>query len=371
MIVLSWIILLFFILIQIICLWSINRPSRHPTESFETLPKVSILLAARNEERLILRSLKSIEALKYPSSQLEVLIGDDQSEDNTAQLVRNFIKDKKNFSLYSVTDNMGKSRGKANVLAHLAHKAKGDFYFITDVDVQLPHNWINELLKEFTPDVGIVSGTTTCQTEQPLFSRLQSIDWLHFMGYIQSFANLNIACTSVGNNMAVRAKAYWETGGYEHIDYSITEDYKLFDEVTKRGWKWRTILTSNSLGLATHITSWYEMLHQRKRWLIGAKELPLLWKILIVIYGLYLPALLIIFILQPFVGAAFIVLKFALQTIYIYQLSKRVKLARFAFGDLLVYEFYVLLNTFITAIFYFLPIKTVWKGRTYSHNDLK
>ncbi len=371
MIALSWIILLFFILIQIICLWSINRPSRHPTESFETLPKVSILLAARNEESLILRSLSSIEALKYPTSQLEVLIGDDQSEDRTAHLVRDFIKDKGNYSLYSVAENMGKSRGKANVLAHLAHKASGEFYFITDVDVQLPTNWITELLKEFTPDVGIVSGTTTCQADHQLFSRLQSIDWLHFMGYIQSFANINIACTSVGNNMAVRAKAYWETGGYEHIDYSITEDYKLFDEVTKRDWKWRTILTSNSLGLATHISSWYEMLHQRKRWLIGARELPLLWKILIALYGLYIPAILVMFVLQPLVGLVFLVLKVVLQSAYIHQLTKRVKLASFAFGDLFFYEFYVVFNTLITAIFYFSPVKTVWKGRTYSNNDLK
>lgn len=371
MIPLAILILVSFLFIQNLSLWALDFKDGNKKIVRDKLPKVSILLAARNEENLIIRSLTSIANLNYPLDKLEVLIGNDQSTDNTAALVNEFIKDKPNFKLFYIDKNKGKGRGKANVLAHLAHQANGLFFFITDVDVQLPKQWIHDLLGEFDVKVGIVSGTSTCQASNSWFSKMQSIDWLHFMGYIQSFANMNVGCTSVGNNMAVREKAYWQTGGFERIDFSITEDYKLFKEVTKRGWEWRTILTPGSLGLASHIPSWKEMLHQRKRWLIGARELTLDWKMIIILYGLFIPALLFFFIYNPFIAIAIWSLKWLIQSVYIQTLARKVGLKPFSLIHLVTYEVYVMTNTFITAIFFFLPVKTVWKGRIYSHNDLQ
>jgi cellulose synthase/poly-beta-1,6-N-acetylglucosamine synthase-like glycosyltransferase len=363
-------VLVLFLVIQVVSLWALFRPPTNSKYPSVDLPKISILLAARDEEKLILRSLKSIETLNYPKDCLQVLIGNDLSSDNTSNLITDFIRDKPNYTLVDIESNLGKSRGKANVLAHLAHQANGEFFFITDVDVELPSEWINELLNEFDTGVGIVSGTSTCAADKSIFSGLQSIDWLHFMGYIQSFANLGVACTSVGNNMAVRAKAYWETGGFEQIDFSITEDYKLFKEVTHRGWKWRTILTPGSLGLATHLDSWREMLHQRKRWLIGAGELPINWKALITLYGLFIPALTLMLFMNPIIALVIWSLKFIIQTVFVYQLAQMVGLKKYPLAEVFLYEFYVLFNTFVTAVFYFSPVKAVWKGRTYSHHDL-
>ena len=52
------------------------------------------------------------------------------------------LEGKPKFRLYSIDKTVGKGRGKANVLGQLAHHATGEFYFITDVDVKLPANWI-------------------------------------------------------------------------------------------------------------------------------------------------------------------------------------------------------------------------------------
>lgn len=369
--ILCAVIALIFFGVQLLSLWTISRPPNHPEQPFFTLPKVSLLLAARNEEGLIIRSLEAINHLNYPTDKIEVLIGNDQSTDNTKTLVEGFIKGKPQFKLFDITKNMGKGRGKANVLAHLAHHATGEVFFITDVDVKLPENWITELLEQFTPEVGIVSGTSTCEPDKSLFSILQSIDWLHFMGYIQSFANINVGCTSVGNNMAVRATTYWETGGYENIDFSITEDYKLFKEVTERNWQWRTILTPNSLGLAWHITSPIQMLHQRKRWLIGARELPFNWKFLLVLYGLFVPALLFLFTVHPLWALCLWIAKFSIQSIYIRLLCSKVGIPGYSASQLFLYEFYVLSNTLATFLFYILPVKSIWKGRVYKTNDLR
>lgn len=358
--------------IQVFSLFSILFYKPKPIEPLNEYPKISLLLAARNEENLIIRSLTAISQLDYPLDKLEVLIGNDNSTDNTSALIERFIADKPQFKLLQITKTVGKGRGKANVLGQLAHHATGEFYLITDVDVKLPRNWLKALLNQFEKGVGIVSGTTKCERGN-VFATLQGMDWLHFMGYIKAFANVGIGCTSVGNNMAVRAKAYWQTGGYENIDFSITEDYKLFKEVTERGWQWRTDLSADSLGLAWYIPSVADMLHQRKRWLIGARELPLNWKAMIVLYGLFIPALFILFITNSSLFATIWIVKYLLQSLFIVTIRKKVKRPPFdLFGfHIFLYEFYVLANTFATGVFYFLPVKAIWKGREYNATYLK
>ncbi len=348
----------------------ITKQTKLIAQEHENWPAVSILLAARNEEHQIIRSLTSILELDYPIDKLQVLIGDDMSTDKTASLIEDFIKDYEHIKLFYITENMGKGRGKANVLAHLAHEANGEYYFITDVDVALPKQWIKGMLKQFEGGVGIASGITMCERGK-FFASMQSIDWLHFMGYIKAFARVGVGSTSVGNNMAVRAEAYWETGGYENIDFSITEDYKLFQQVCANGWKWSNALSQETLGIAKHLSSPKEMLHQRKRWLIGARELPLNWKLMIILYGLFIPALLALFIINTNLALLTWFLKLMAQSIFITVLCLKLKVKPFTFAQLIMYEFYVLAVTFTTAVFYFLPVKSRWKGRVYNSAYLK
>ncbi len=368
--VLILLIILVFFGIQCFSLISIIQHQSSPIKKQTDWPKVTLLLAARNEEQLIIRSLTSITNLDYPKGKLEVLIGNDASTDNTQQLVSEFISDKPNYRLININKTVGKGRGKANVLGQLAHHANGEIYLITDVDVKLPKNWVKALVQEFTKEVGIVSGTTKCERGN-LFANLQAMDWLHFMGYIKAFANYGVGCTSVGNNMAVKAKAYWQTGGYENIDFSITEDYKLFKEVTCRGWKWKTLMGKDSLGLAWYIPQFSEMLHQRKRWLIGARDLPLNWKFMIVLYGLFVPAVFLIMMQDLELGLTIWTTKFLMQSVFIFFLCQKAERRSFSLSQMLAYEVYVVSNTLATAIFYFLPIKSVWKGREYNQAYVK
>ena len=98
------IVLVFFVLL-VSSIFGISLDSKHAKQRWEALPHVSLLLAARNEEKLILRSLKSIEKLDYPKDKLDVLIGDDQSSDNTKKIIEDFIKDKNNEKVLKYSHN--------------------------------------------------------------------------------------------------------------------------------------------------------------------------------------------------------------------------------------------------------------------------
>ena len=54
------------------------------------IPFVSIVVVARNEEKVISQTLDCLLALDYPKNRFEIVVASDQSDDNTHDLVETF-----------------------------------------------------------------------------------------------------------------------------------------------------------------------------------------------------------------------------------------------------------------------------------------
>lgn len=326
-------------------------------------PKISILIAARNEAANIRRCMEAVERLNYPKDQWQVLIGDDNSQDDTAEIVNDYIKDKPHFQLVSVVGSLNNQRGKANVLAHLAQVAKGDFLFFTDADIEVPQDWISELLKHFENRVGIISGCTTIAGHS-LFNHFQAIEWLWAQSILARFAAWQMPVTAVGNNMAVTREAYLATGGYENLPFSITEDWLLFHEVLKKGYTFKNLFEPPILAVSQPIEGFVKLLNQRKRWLHGAFQLPWFYKGLFLIQALFLPLLLMIGWLNPCLSVAILIAKLCSEFVWISATLIKIQ-QRFLVKYLSLFGFYYLFLNFAILIYYFLPFATDWKGRKY------
>ncbi|MGV3559596.1 glycosyltransferase [Larkinella arboricola] len=325
----------------------------------------SILIAARNEEATILRCLEAVERLHYPKERYEVLIGNDQSEDQTGPLIAHFIRDKPHFQLFTITERVGKQAGKANVLAQLARHARGPVLLFTDADCEVPPDWIQGMLKPFQDEkTGILTGCTQI-IGQSIFEKLQAVDWFYGQYLIKQLTDLNIPVTAMGNNMAVRRTAYDAVGGYERLPFSIVEDYQLFTEIVRRRFsfaqRFEPTVLANTLPLPT-IRSW---LHQRKRWMTGALQLPVYFILLFALQLLFYPALILLALWHPVAAAILWGVKFGVQSAQLLWI-----LNRFRRWDLLPYlisyEIYLHLGYFVSLVYYLLPTQVVWKGRTYS-----
>jgi cellulose synthase/poly-beta-1,6-N-acetylglucosamine synthase-like glycosyltransferase len=358
--------LVVYLVVQVILFVSMaaTKPDAQVELNETDWPKVSILVAVRNEEEHILNCLRSLAELDYPAEKLQILIGNDQSDDQTKPLVQEFIRNKSNFTLIDINQQLGKAQGKANVLAHLAKKATGSVWCITDADIVVNHEWVRELLRHFTsPQVGIVSGTTLVYNRS-ILGQLQGIDWLYFMGLIKGFDNAGIPCTAVGNNMAITREAYESTGGYEALDFSVTEDFKLYAAVRKQGWLTRNILTRNSLNVSAPVGNIKTLLHQRKRWLMGARELPFYWWLLFALLASFVPAVLVFAVYQPVLALQIYGIKLLLQSLFILLIQHKLGIRQNVFLVLL-YELYATAISFATSLFFMLPVKVQWKKREY------
>jgi cellulose synthase/poly-beta-1,6-N-acetylglucosamine synthase-like glycosyltransferase len=192
-------------------------------------PKVSILVAARNEEDNITDLLFSFKQLSYPKDKLQILIGDDDSTDATAEIIEKFTVENIFVQYIKIEKQIADLKGKANVLAQLAHLATGELFFFTDADIEVPKNWIEAFVAE-RKNEGVTVGLTLVKNKN-WFEASQAIEWLFTLKLMKTLADFKIISTGMGNNMMVSAEAYWAVGGYEKIGFSIVEDYAIYKAI--------------------------------------------------------------------------------------------------------------------------------------------
>lgn len=323
---------------------------------------VSVLLAARNEEHNILSCLKCLAQLDWPADKLEVLIGDDGSTDKTAELVNGFIADKKNFKLISIKEKLGTARGKANVLAQLARQAEGDFFFITDADIRVPPSWVRGIFSRMKPADATVSGVTMVKGTG-WFAGFQEVDWITAFGMVTVMAKRKVPVSAVGNNMMITREGYESTGGYENIPFSLTEDFELFKQTLKKGWSFQNLLNRDVLAYSAPVKSVADLFQQRKRWMTGAVQLPVLMLFVLTVISLFMPFLILAFIVSPLLGLGLWVIKAAFQWTLAIVTSRKVGQS-LSFRKLILHELGNLPFSFLQLIYFFLPFQVKWKGRS-------
>jgi glycosyltransferase involved in cell wall biosynthesis len=92
------------------------------------MKKISFLIAAHNEEKIISKTLENLINLPYPN--YEVIIGLDGCTDKTESIVKSFIKRSSRFKYFS----LNLREGKHKVINYIIKKAKGEIIIINDAD---------------------------------------------------------------------------------------------------------------------------------------------------------------------------------------------------------------------------------------------
>ncbi len=119
----------------------------------DDLPVVSVIISAFNEEDVIAGKIESIFSGDYPADKLEVLIGSDCSDDNTATIVRKYLPQHPNLDFR----DFGQRRGKQNVVNDLVSESKGEVLILTDANVMFDTSTIFSMVRHFrNPEIGLV-----------------------------------------------------------------------------------------------------------------------------------------------------------------------------------------------------------------------
>lgn len=326
-------------------------------------PRVTILVAARNEAANIARCLDSLLAQDYPAERLQIVAVDDDSEDETGALMRASAAGAAGrLTVVTTRDDASPVRGKARAIAQGLDEATGDIVLLTDADCVAPPTWTTAAVEHFVDGVDAYGGFTVI-TAGDAFSAVQQLDWIHLQSLAAAGLAFNVPLGVIGNNFGFRREAYEQVGGYRAVSFSVTEDYALFRAMHDRGRKVVYPCTRDTEITTLPCASLTEVLSQKQRWSRGGMETGVRGWMVLIIAALMMAAV----VIAPFAGLVPVVAvwgtKFAFDlAVMIPTLRRlgRLPILRY----FLHFEFYFVAQALVVPFLLMRPT-VVWKGRAY------
>lgn len=154
-------------------------------------PRLTLIIAAYNEERAIRQKLEHTLALDYPKDKLEVIVASDGSADRTDEIVREFAH--RGVRLFRTEGRLGKT---ATLNAAVA-TATGDILVFSDATGRYNSEALRELASNFNdPTVGCVTGRVAYRYGTDATSK-------GFSGYQKIAVAVRMAETRFGSQTSV------------------------------------------------------------------------------------------------------------------------------------------------------------------------
>jgi cellulose synthase/poly-beta-1,6-N-acetylglucosamine synthase-like glycosyltransferase len=295
------------------------RRLSYPTNS--ELLAVSIIVAARNEEESIGRCLHALVKQNYPKDLYEIIVVNDRSTDATAEIVMSMRKKFPFIKLIGIERVSADLPPKKFALDEGIRNAKHDVLVFTDADSYPPQQWLREVVKAFTPHVGVVAGYSpfewkaTDSFEHRWGDRFLRYEELKNTIGAAAAIGMNNAYMCTGRNFAYRRAVFNEVGGFDKIKRSLSGDDDLFIQVVQRttSWQIRYMTTVDSVVVTEPPVTLEEFVNQRKRHFSAAKYYPMKMKAIFAFVHAFNALALFSLILFPLLGIVLCTIKLVID----------------------------------------------------------
>ena len=224
-----------FIYVIVSVIIAIGEKRLKPRKLPSKLPNVSVVICARNEETDIGRCLDSQMKLDYPRDRLEIIVIDDESEDSTGDILKEYAARDSMFRVLSTVDEPHDLPGKQRALNLGIRESTGEFVLVTDADIVVRPGWIKGHLSAYHDNIGIAGSTTRVDVSSgKLFDRLQCCELISKHAVAMGCAGLGFPLSLMGNNISFRREAYDLVGGFMKMNHSVVEDMALMNFIVRR-----------------------------------------------------------------------------------------------------------------------------------------
>ena len=208
-----------------------NRDSHEenilPADELVEFPKVSFIVAAFNEEKVITDKMENTLKIDYPKSKLEFIIVSDGSTDSTPRLIEEFGNGV--ISLFDI-----KRGGKSSALNRAVEIATGEILVFSDANNDFSQDSVKQLVRHFVDDeVGAVTGAKHIyESNDRESSAGDSLYWKYESGIKKSESTLGSITAAEGEILAVRSSLY------QPIDaYKVNDDAAITFDIVKGGYR--------------------------------------------------------------------------------------------------------------------------------------
>ena len=229
--------------------------------------RVSILIAARNEEEKIGATLEDILAQDYDPGLTEIIVIDDHSTDQTATIIKSYAH--RGVKLIQLNETNALNSYKKKAIQTAIGQSTGELMITTDADCRMGPQWLSTVVDYYeTKGYKMISSPVAYFEEKSLFERLQSLEFGYLIGLGASTIGNNNPSTCNGANLAYEKEAFFEVGGFTGIDDLASGDDELLLHKMAAIYEGKIGFLKNRDAIVyTHAKpTLREFIQQRKRW---------------------------------------------------------------------------------------------------------
>jgi len=261
----GFIVVVFFMLIGDLYLRLPLLWSKDSNKTSNKTPAVSVIICAQNEAETITTLLDRIIDQDYPD--FEIIIVNDNSHDNTLELVTGYKKNHDNISLVNIFHEKPFGQGKKYPLSLGIKAAKNDLLLMTDADcIPASRNWIKSMVNnKIINQKEIVLGYGGYKKAKGLANLLTRFETVQTVLNYFSFAKIGHPYMGVGRNLLYTKSIWIQNKGFANHMYIASGDDDLFIQEVSNCTNTSFNMDSDSFTISKSKQSLSEWLTQKGR----------------------------------------------------------------------------------------------------------
>ena len=229
--------------------------------------KVSVIVAARNEEGRISNTIEDLLAQCYDRQLTEIIFIDDHSTDRTSEIIRSY--NGFGVKLIQLSEDRPLNSYKKKAIQTAIAESSGTLIVTTDADCRMGPHWLRTIVSLYEgKKYKMISSPVVYFEESSFFERAQSLEFLYLIGLGAATIGNGRPATCNGANLAYEKEAFYEVGGFSGIDDLASGDDELLLHKIAAKFANNIGFVKNSEAIVyTHAKSTLkEFIQQRKRW---------------------------------------------------------------------------------------------------------
>jgi cellulose synthase/poly-beta-1,6-N-acetylglucosamine synthase-like glycosyltransferase len=219
-----------------------------------TLPKVSIIVAARNEQRNIREALQSLLNLSYP--EYELIVVNDRSEDDTQTILEQMSASQPRLKLLQISELPSGWLGKNHALWAGSQQATGELLLFTDADIIMEPTVLNRTVTFLVRNrIDHLAATPLMTMPTAFLGMFGAAFVIIFSLFVRPWKARDPRSRfhiGIGAFNLVRTQVYRNIGGHVPIRLRPDDDIKLGKLLKKEGYRQDVVYGSDYLAV-----EWY------------------------------------------------------------------------------------------------------------------
>lgn len=253
----------FFLLSRVVIACFFKPPQRTDYE-----PTLSVIVACKNEEDSIYKTLKCIYLSDYPAAKMQVISVNDGSTDATLAEMERCKSEHPDLVIIDFPKNLGKRHG----MAAGARVATGEVLVYIDSDSFVQRDTMREMASGFAdPDVGAVCGHANVENARTNFlTKMQEVRYYAAFRVVKAAESIFSAVTCCSGCLAAYRRDYvmefldiWLDQKFMGQEATFGDDRSLTNYMLRR---WKVIYNPRAICTTIVPESWRVFFKQQLRW---------------------------------------------------------------------------------------------------------